>query len=87
MNEKWNHKLKTNVEYNDFVKIVRCIPEISQEVHLQSFQYHFLMHAIFLNDKLFLWKIIDKPWYNFCLTNIQTLKHLFCMCPKVNNIW
>ena len=37
MNEKWNRKLKTNIEYNDFVKIVRCIPEISQEVCLQSF--------------------------------------------------
>ena len=87
MNEKWNCKLKTNVEYNDFVKIVRCIPEISQEVHLQSFQYCFLMHAIFLNDKLFLWKVVDKPWCNFCLTNTQTLEHLFFMCPKVNNIW
>ena len=64
MNEKWNHKLKTNVEYNDFVKIVRSIPEILQEVCLQSFQYHFLMHAIFSNDTLFLWKIIDKLWCN-----------------------
>ena len=72
MNEKWNHKLKTNVEDNDFVKIVRCIPEILQEVHLQSFQYHFLMHAFFSND---------KPFYGKLLINHGAISVLLTLRP------
>ena len=74
-----------NVEYvleNDFINLFVKLYYITKNTKLRNFQYRLLLGRIFLNDKLFKWKILASDKCDFCNYK-QTIKHLFWECVSV----
>ena len=85
------HKLaqRTNEEINvdDLVQFATNITKITICVKLRSFQYRLLINAILTNRHLHLFGILDTDRCSFCLTELDTIEHMFYYCDRVQQIW
>ena len=56
------------------------------ESSLRSFQYKILNNILYLNEKLFKFKIVDSPLCTLCKTENESMLHLFCECAVTGNL-
>ena len=56
------------------------------ESSLRSFQYKILNNILYLNEKLFKFKIVDSPLCSLCKTENESMLHLFCECAVTSNL-
>ena len=56
------------------------------ETSLRSFQYKILNNILYLNEKLFKFKIVDSPLCSLCETESESVLHLFCECAVIRNL-
>ena len=56
------------------------------ESSLRSFQYKILNNILYLNEKLFKFKIVDSPLCSLCETENESMLHLFCECAVTSNL-
>ena len=45
------------------------------------------LRAIVTNVQLHGFGIVDSPFCSFCAQSIETILHLFCFCPVVDQFW
>ena len=57
------------------------------ETKLRSFQIKLNLRAIVTNVQLHDFGIVDSPFCSFCAQSIETILHLFCFCPVVDQFW
>ena len=53
---------------------------------VRSFQYKILNNILYLNEKLFKFKIVDSPLRTLCKTENESMLHLFCECAVTSNL-
>ena len=56
------------------------------ETSLRSFQYKILNNILYLNEKLFKFKIVDSPLCSLCETESESVLHLFCESAVISNL-
>ena len=56
------------------------------ESSLRSFQYKMLNNILYLNEKLFKFKIVDSPLCSLCETENESVLHFFCECAVTSNL-
>ena len=52
-----------------------------------SFQYKILNNILYLNEKLFKFKIVDSPLCSLCETENGSVLHLFSSCAVTSNLF
>ena len=52
--------------------------------NLRIFQYKILNNVLYLNEKLFKFKIVSSPLCSFCNSEDETQIHLFTLAIKQN---
>ena len=68
-------------------KKVYMLPrEATIESFLRSFQYKILNNILYLNEKLFKFKIVDSPLCSLCETGNESVLHLFRECAFTSNL-
>ena len=60
--------------------------QVTIESSLRSFQYKILNNILYLNEKLFKFKIADSPLCSLCKTENESMLHLFCECAVTSNL-
>ena len=64
------------------------LPRITTiNTYLCSFQYKVLNNILFLNNKLFVFRMKNKPLRLFCNKEEKTLLHIFVECTYVIYLW
>ena len=56
------------------------------ESSLRSFQYKIFNNILYLNEKLFKFKIVDSPLCSLCETENESMLHLFFECAVTSNL-
>jgi hypothetical protein len=51
------------------------------------FKYRILQGDIFCNKRLHKFKMSPTPYCNYCLSEVETIKHLIWDCPRSNEAW
>ena len=54
---------------------------------LRVFQYKILNNALYLNEKVFLFGLVDSGKSSFCLVSNETPINIFSECPIVKELW
>ena len=60
---------------------------VTVNTNLRIFQYKILNNMLYLNEKLFRFKMISCPLCSFCQPKNETPIHLFHGCIKTNLVW
>ena len=84
---KWQTRLHSDCTFKDYLKMFREIYLITNHTKLRSFQYRLLSNAVVTNQYLKFCGITDSELCTFCQKEPETLVHLFCECPHIENIW
>ena len=61
--------------------------KVTIDSFLRCFQYKIINNTLFLNKKLFCFKIINTPFCSFCEKKEETTIHLFYECEKTCSLW
>ena len=67
-------------------KVFMAIHNTCLETYLQSFQYKILHRILNTNYNLYKWKIIEKPFCNYC-NNVDTIEHHLYLCGYSKQFW
>ena len=54
---------------------------------MRAFQYKILLRVIPTNKYLKVFNIIDDDSFYFCHSEVETIEHLFFLCPIVKFLW
>ena len=57
------------------------------DTNLRMFQYKILKNVLYLNEKLFEFKIVSSPLCSFCNAKNKTPIHLFYSCNQTKSLW
>ena len=84
--QKYYKKIFTNVdiEWKDIYLLPR---KVTIETKLRIFQYKILNNILYLNKHLFLFRKKDNKFCSYCLTEEETITHIFATCQKTNILW
>ena len=83
---KWSESLQTPISEEVMSEYYSLNFQCTVETRLRSFQYKILQRILTTNKFLNICKINDNLCY-FCNNEIETLEHLFWLCPVTNNFW
>ena len=69
-------------------KLIYLLPRIlTKNTSLRAFQYKFLNNAVYLNHKLFQFKVSTTALYSYCNQHDKIVHHLFSPCNEVISLW
>ncbi len=51
------------------------------------FKYRILHGDVFCNSRMFKFKMVNSPLCNYCVTEIDTIKHVLWDCPRSSRAW
>jgi len=57
------------------------------DTRLRAFQFKIINNCLFLNKKLYDFKIVDSPKCTFCLNQNESTGHFFVECNETNNFY
>ena len=60
---------------------------VTIDTNLRIFQYKVLNNVLYLNEKLFKFKIVSSPLCSFCDSENKTPMHLFYSCNQTKSLW
>ena len=86
---RW-HKENTETINFTFDEIANAFHElyvVTNQNRLRSFQYKLLHRVVFLNSKLFQWRIKDNKMCSFCKKKEETYRHFFWECTTAQKVW
>ena len=74
---------------NDFEwKRIYVLPRIvTKDSRLRLFQFKILHNILYLNEKLFDFRIVTSPECSFCMSEEETVIHLFYHCRHTQLLW
>ena len=61
------------------------IYESTIDTKLRAFQFKILNNCLYLNQKLFLFKLVESPKCSFCFEKNETIDHFFIECAETKN--
>ena len=64
----------------DWTKVYMFPRQVTTESSLRSVQYKILNNILYLNEKLFKFKIVASPLRSLCKLHNETMIHLFSTC-------
>ena len=70
----------------DWKKVYMCPRQATIYLSIRSFPYKILNNILYLNEKLFKFKIVDGPLCSLCETENESMLHLFCACAVTSNL-
>ena len=65
----------------------RDLLTLTIDTNLRVFQYKILNNVLYLNEKLFKFKIVSSPLCSFCNLANETPIHLFYSWNRTNSLW
>ena len=69
-------------------KCIYLMPRlVTIDTNLHIFQYKILNNVLYLNKKLFEFKIISSPFCSFCNSENENPIHLFYSCNQTKSLW
>ena len=71
----------------DWTKVYMLPRQVTIESSLCSFQYKILNNILYLNEKLFKFKIAASPLCSLCKLHDETIIHLFTSCRVTLTLW
>ena len=71
----------------DWTKIYDLPRKTTVDTSLRVFQYKILNNVLYLNEKLFHFRLVDSGKCSFCLVSNETPIHIFPVCPIVKELW
>ena len=71
----------------DFGKLHLELYKVTNVTKYRSFQYRLLQRGIVTNVQLYKWGLKPDELCTFCQVSKETLSHMFCLCPKILEIW
>ena len=74
----------TEVKWKDIYLLPR---KVTIDTKLRFFQYKILHNILYLNKHLFLFRKKDNKFCLYCLSEEETITHIFAICQKTNNLW
>ena len=83
---KWSENLQLPISEEDMSEYYSINFQCTVETKLRSFQFKILQRILTTNKFLNICKINEDLCY-FCNVEIETLEHLFWLCPVINNFW
>ena len=60
---------------------------VTIDTNLRTFQYKILNKVLYINEKLFKFKIVPPPLCSFCNSVDETPIHLFYSCNQTKSLW
>ena len=60
---------------------------VTIDTNLRIFQYKILNNALYLNEKLFKFKIVSSPLCSFCNSENETPINIFYSCNQTESPW
>ena len=83
----WEKELHMEIEYEQFLNLIKSIYVVTNITKYRSFQYRLLMRAIVTNIHLKRWGMIESDNCTFCNKESETYSHLFIFCEKTKQLW
>ena len=83
----WNQDLDEPIDTDFFLNAFANIYLVTNVAKFRSFQYRLLHRAVITNKQLFRWKMLKNNLCTFCQEEVETVIHLFVMCPRVRDLW
>jgi hypothetical protein len=86
---KWGDNIPTAQRYIekkfrneniDWPSVYSRIYENTIDTNLRAFQYKIVNNCLFLNQKLYNFKLVDSPKCSFCFEENETMSHFFVDC-------
>ena len=71
----------------DWTKVYILPRQVTIESSLHSFQYKILNDTVYLNEKLFKFKIVAGPLCSLCKLHNETIIHLLSTCRVTLTLW
>ena len=71
----------------DWNKIYLLPRLVTLDSVLRSFQYKILHNVLYLNQKLFLFRMVSSPLCSFCNREEETILHTFYSCTFTKALW
>ena len=69
-------------------KLIYLLPRIlTKNTSLRAFQYKVLNNVLYLNHKLFQFKVSTTSLCSYCNKHDETIQHLFRTCNKIISLW
>ena len=84
---KWEYSLMQQIQESDWHGIFTLPSKITPDAQLRIFQYKILHRTLPSNKLLHIYHIRSDPWCDKCINTIETLEHLFHVCPVILRLW
>ena len=84
---KSEKKWETEFEVVNWKKVYTLPIKSTIDSRLRNFQYKYLLRIIPTNKSLYKFKLVDSNLCDFCIMNIDSLKHMFWECNHVQHFW
>lgn len=84
---RWSRYLSQEIDPVFFGRCFRDITKTTIATQLRDFQYRLLHCIIFLNDRLYLWKLVDSELCTLCKTAKESYIHFFWECRYARMAW
>ncbi|KAK6186344.1 hypothetical protein SNE40_008396 [Patella caerulea] len=85
---KWEEELNIHqFRENDIKMMFKLAHHVNINSKLQNFQYKYIHRIIYTNKLLCKLKMTESTLCSFCLSDIETVNHLFIYCTYTQRIW
>ena len=84
---KWENALNEEIPYNIIEYAFKEISNIDSGTYTKYFQFKLLHSRIITNEKLYTMNISSTNMCKTCLTEIDTLRHMFLECHNTIILW
>jgi hypothetical protein len=84
---KWEYSIMQQIQESDWHNIFTLPSKITPDAQLRIFQYKILHRTLPSNKLLHIYRIRTDPWCDKCVNTIETLEHVFHMCPVILRLW
>lgn len=68
-------------------ELFKRLTRVTEDVKTNQFNFKLLHGILYLNKRLFQWKIVQSPRCSFCYLQLETVSHLFLQCIEVQHLW
>ena len=85
MHKKFCKQVECSIE--EYTQAFKDLYQVTDITKFRDFQYRILVNAIFTNNRLYHWKIVNTKICEYCQTEIQDVPHLMFECKNIRKIW
>jgi len=71
----------------DWTSVYSRLYKSTIDTKLRAFQFKILNNCLYLNQKLYMFKLVDSPKCNFCFNQNETIEHLFVECCETKTFY